>query len=553
MSDRGGTDKTMRTEPTTRRDFLKCVAAGSMWPLWPAGLPRVMGASRRPRGLAGSRPNIVFILADDMAYKDLSAFGQKVRKTPHLDRLALGGIRFTQAYAGASMCAPSRAVLMTGMHLGHCRVRHNASLRGGQEHLLDEDVTVAEVLKQAGYRTAMVGKWGIGLPGTPGEPHKQGFDLAYGFYDQRRAHSYYPEYLMRNGVREPIPANVGFNMSRMYQYNRTPMTRMSDRLRTRYDAEGHVIPDGVADPEKAVNSQDLIHAEALRFIRANKDHPFFLYYATQIPHGPVIAESLGRFRDAPWDQKHKEWAAMIDHLDRHVGELVACLEACGVLENTIIFFASDNGYEPSYLDNRRYEDDPVFHYKGPWPGGKFSNREGGLRVPCFVYWKGRIRPGTSDLIMGFQDFLPTAAALAGVDAPAGIDGISIVPELEGRREAQPQHPYLYWEHDRSAHSQSVRMGRWHAFRPHPAKPMELYDIVADPECRTDLAAKRPEVVRRIARIMTEAHRPSRWFVDPGDDAATIAAKKQDAAAHPRVQPRHANLGRQAARRETDRK
>ena len=517
-----------------RRVFLKsagaAIAAAADWTL-AQGSPA--------ESLSGLMPNILFILADDMAYKDLSAFGQKARQTPNLDRLALGGIRFTQAYAGASMCAPSRAVLMTGLHLGHSRVRHNASVRGGQEYLHDEDVTVAEVLKGAGYRTGMVGKWGIGLPGTPGEPNNQGFDLAYGFYDQQRAHGYYPEYLMRNGEKDPLPENHGFNMRRMYTYGRTPVSQLTPEVANRYDREGRLIPDGVPDPARAVNSQDRIHAEAMKFIRQNKDRPFFLYYATQIPHGPIVTKDLGRFRDESWDIKHKEWAAMIDHLDRHVGKLVACLEEMGMLDNTIIFFASDNGYEPSYLNIKRYEDDPVFRYKGPWPGGKFSNREGGLRVPFFVHWKGRIKPRVSEHVTSFQDFLATASDLAGVKPPM-TDGLSLVPELENRPSGQPKHEYLYWEHDRTTHAQTVRLDRWHAFRPHPAKSMELYDILTDPACKQDLAAAHPDVVKRIERIMTEAHTPSEWFIDPGDSSETIQAKKQRAAQHRMPQGRRAN-------------
>ena len=522
-----------------RREFIRSVGVTFAALATGCSSRQRSGAQAAGRSLSDSRPNIVFILADDMAYKDLSAFGQKARQTPNLDRLALGGVRFTQAYAGASMCAPSRAVLMTGMHLGHCRVRHNASVRGGQDYILDEDITVAEVLKGAGYRTAFVGKWGIGLPTTEGVPHKQGFDLAYGFYDQRRAHGYYPEYLMHNGRKDALPQNRGFNMARIYEYNRKSLDKMAPETRNRYDENGRFIPDGVADPHKAVNSQDCIHAKALEFVRENKDRPFFLYYATQIPHGPLVARDLGRFKDAPWDLKHKEWAAMIDHLDRHVGELVACLETHGLLDNTILFFASDNGYEPSYLNNKRYEDDPIFHYKGPWPGGKFSNREGGLRVPFFVYWKGRIEPRISEHVTAFWDFLATAADLAGVTPPE-TDGISIVAELENRPAAQPKHEYLYWEHDNTRHAQSVRMEQWHAFRPHPDKPMELYDIVNDPECSSNKAAERPDVVEKIARIMKEAHTPSRWYINPGESPESIEAKKQRAKLHPMPQGRRAN-------------
>jgi arylsulfatase A-like enzyme len=315
---------------------------------------------------------------------------------------------------------------------------------------------------------------------------------------------------------------------------------MAPETHNTYDDEGRLIPDGVADPGRAVNSQDLIHAKALEFVRRNKDHPFFLYYATQIPHGPIIAKQLGRFRDKLWDIKHKEWAAMIDHLDRHVGELVECLRENALLDNTIIFFASDNGYEPSYLNNKRYEDDPVFQYKGPWPGGKFSNREGGLRVPFFVYWKGRINPRLSDHITAFYDFLPTAADLAGIALTSATDGISIVPELENRPEEQCKHEYLYWEHDSTIHAQTVRMDRWHAFRPHPNKPMELYDIVSDPECKENLASKQPDIVKRIGHIMEKAHTPSRWFINPGESRESIAAKKERANSHPMPQGRRAN-------------
>jgi len=523
-----------------RRDFITSAGVALATLASGYGLRGSRIARAAGRSFSGARPNIVFILADDLAYKDLSAYGQKARRTPNLDRLALGGVRFNQAYAGASMCAPSRAVLMTGLHLGHCRVRHNASVRGGQDYLLNEDVTVAEVLKQAGYRTGMIGKWGIGLPGTPGAPHLQGFDLAYGFYDQQRAHGYYPEYLMRNGKKDPLPENHGFNMRRIYEYNRTPIAKLAPETFNTYDEQGRVLPDGVPDPRKAINSQDRMHAEALGFIRQSKEGPFFLYYATQIPHGPLIASELGKFKDAPWDIKHKEWAAMIDHLDRHVGELMACLDENGLLDNTIIFFASDNGYEPSYLNNKRYVDDPVFHYKGPWPGGKFSNREGGLRVPFFVYWKDRIQPRQSNHITAFWDFLPTAADLAGTEVTHEIDGISIVPELEGRSDRQREHEYLYWEHDGSKHAQAVRMDRWHAFRTHPKEPMELYDIVADPECENDLAQEHPDVVAEIARIMKDAHTPSEWYIEPGESPESIAAKRERAKRHPMPQGRKAN-------------
>jgi len=285
------------------------------------------------------KPNILFILSDDLSYRDLSCYGQEQFQTPNLDKLAMSSLRFTQAYAGSSECAPSRGSLMTGMHMGHCRIRANKSVRG-QDHLLAEDVTVAEVLKGAGYTTGVIGKWGIGLPGTEGTPDKQGFDFSYGYYDQLRAHGFFPHYLMRNGKPEPIPENYGFNMKRVYAHTGDKSGK-HDNI---YDKSGKLIPDGVTDPTKAKYSENLFQDEALSFIRQNRDKPFFLYYATQLPHGPCITPELGAYKDKPWDQKHKEWAAMVAHMDRSVGKMFTMLQELELLDDTIIFFAGDNGY-----------------------------------------------------------------------------------------------------------------------------------------------------------------------------------------------------------------
>ena len=237
------------------------------------------------------KPNILFIFSDDLSYRDLSSYGQEHFRTPNLDNLAMNCIRFTQAYSGSSECAPSRASLMTGMHMGHCRIRANNSVRG-QDHLLSEDVTVAEVLKGAGYATGFIGKWGIGLPGTEGAPDKQGFDFSYGYYDQARAHGFFPHYLMRNGKPEPIPENYGFNMKRVKTYNSRPVDRLDD-VKNRYDENGRLVPEGIPNADAAKYSENLFQKEALRFISENKDNPFFLYYATQLPHGPCITPDLG--------------------------------------------------------------------------------------------------------------------------------------------------------------------------------------------------------------------------------------------------------------------
>jgi len=527
----------MKHSRCTRRSFLKAAAAAAAF--GPGALAAM--AKAPPKTLSGSKPNIIFILTDDASHGDLSSYGQKHFRTPNLDRLARGGLRFRQAYAGSPECAPSRASFVTGMHMGHCRIRANRSVRG-QDHLLAEDVTVGEVLKRAGYATGFVGKWGVGLPGTPGEPHKQGFDYAYGFYDQARAHGYYPDFMMENGKRIVLPENHGFNMSRVYAYNRRPAGRLKG-VENRYDDRGRLVPDGVADPAKAKNSQTLIQQAALGFLRRNHKRPFFLYYATQIPHGPVITPDLGEYKDKPWSLKHKEWAAMMAHLDRGAGRMLALLKELGVEKNTVIFYAADNGYSQwGYFARKAWLDDPLFKNKGPWRAGKFICREGGVRVPLFANWPGRIKAGQSDHICALYDFLATAADLAGVKLPHKTDGISFAAELAGRADLQAKHEYLYWENgSRNNHAQAVRMGRWRAFRPHPSRPTELYDLEKDVACRRDLAKDHPDVVARIERIFKAAHTDSQWYVNPGQPKASIEAKRKQARAAGQLQtPRRAN-------------
>lgn len=476
-------------------------------------------------GLAAQRPNILFIFSDDLSYRDLSCYGQTQFSTPNLDALAMNGMRFTNAYSGSPECAPARASLMTGMHMGHCRIRANRSVRG-QDHLLAEDVTMGEVMKQAGYVTGFIGKWGIGLPGTEGTPDRQGFDFSYGYYDQLRAHGFFPHYMMRNGEPEPLPGNYGFDMGLAYKHN-------SDRrgqYNNVYDENGRLIPHGIKDPAMAAYSEDLFQDEAVTFIKDNKDNPFFLYYATQLPHGPCITPDLGPFKDKPWDQKHKEWAAMVEHMDRGVGRMVTQLKASGILENTIIFFAGDNGYSQwGYFARRAHEDDPLFKNKGPWPKGKFTcTHEGGTRVPFFAYWKGRIEARESDHLCALYDMLATAADLAGT-VPPKTDGISLAPTLLSRPETQRTHAYLYWENgSQSLHAQSARVGPWWAFRSHPSRPIALYDVTQDVTCERDLAREHPDVITRVTQIFKEAHQDSRWYVNPGETKAQTDAKKQAA-------------------------
>ncbi len=501
----------------TRREFVAYSAlflGGSM-----PGRPSSAQASTK------GKPNILFIFSDDLSYRDLSCYGQRQFSTPNLDGLATKGLRFTQAYCGSPECAPSRASLMTGMHMGHCRIRANRSVRG-QDHLLAEDVTMAEVMKQAGYATGFIGKWGIGLPGTEGTPDKQGFDHAYGYYDQLRAHGFYPHYLMRNGTPQPLPGNYGFNMTRVYEHNRDK----SGAHDNTYDPNGKLIPDGVKDPTKAVYSEDLFQEDALAFIRTNQSRPFFLYYATQLPHGPCITPHLGLYQDKPWSQKHKEWAAMVTHMDRGVGRMVALLDELELLDNTIVFFAGDNGYSQwGYFGRPAFEDDPLFKNKGPWPKGKFTcTHEGGLRVPFFAYWKGRVRTGESDHVCALYDILATVADLADVPPPP-TDGISLVPTLLGEPDKQQEHRYLYWENGtRSPHTQSVRLDQYWAYRSHPSQPIELYDLDRDTACANNIAQEHPEVVMKVRHIFREAHAESQWYVNPGESKQDTAAKRKKA-------------------------
>jgi len=478
--------------------------------------------------LPGSRPNVVLFLADDLSYYDLSYLGQRHFHTPNLDRLARQGMTFTNAYAGAPECAPSRASLMTGMHMGHCRIRANRSARG-QDHLVSEDQTIAEVLKQAGYATAFIGKWGIGLPGTPGTPDKQGFDYSYGYYDQLRAHGFFPEYLMENGQEVLIPENHGFNMNRAYEYNRRTVDNL-EGVANQYDEQGRLVPDGVADPSQAKYSEYLFRKAACRFIRQNSDRPLFLYYATQLPHGPLITPDLGPYKNKPWDLKHKEWAAMVHTMDQSAGMIVDELKRQGVFDNTVFFFASDNGYSQwGYFHRPPWQDDPLFENKGPWHKGKFICTDGGGRVPLFVSWPGRIAPGTCDHVTALFDLLPTTAELAGVQPERPTDGLSLVPLLEGRPTEQPEHPYLYWENgSMSPHAQAARRGHWYAFREHPSKPLQLYDLTADVGCTKDLAGAHPAVVRDMLDIFGKAHVDSTWYTNPGDSRQVVSARRQRA-------------------------
>jgi arylsulfatase A-like enzyme len=431
-----------------------------------------------PQLPAPSKPNIVFILADDLGYGDLSCYGQKQFQTPNIDRLASAGMRFTNFYAGSTVCAPSRCVLMTGLHTGHCYIRGN-----GDANLRPEDVTVAEILKRAGYQTGLVGKWGLGHEKSTGVPTRKGFDFFFGYLDQAHAHNYYPTFLLRNEERVTL-RNVVPKLGPAGQ--------------------------GVAS-QKVEYSPDLMTREALAFVEANKSKPFFLELAYTLPHANNEAGNkgmevpdVGAFRDRNWPEPQKGLAAMITHLDKGVGQLLDRLDQLGLTNNTLVFFTSDNG------PHREGGNDPAFFQSsGGLRGIKRALYEGGIRVPCIVRWPGHVPGGTtSDHVAWFADFLPTAAELAGVPAPAKIDGLSLKPLLTGAVQAQPKHQYLYWEFYEGRSAQAVREERWKGVCQPMGGTIELYDLQLDPKESNNVATAHADIVTRIRREMDEAHVPS---------------------------------------------
>ena len=425
------------------------------------------------------RPNIVLILADDMGYGDFGALNGGLTQTPAIDHLLREGLCLTQHYAGSPVCAPSRNVLLTGQHTGHTLIRGNAKVS-----LRPEDVTVAEVLKEAGYITGAVGKWGVGEEGSTGTPVKKGFDSFFGYVDQTMAHNYYPTFLVRDETRVPLP-------------NIVPQ-------------EGP-YGQGVAT-KKVVYSDDLFETEALGFLEHNRGHPFFLYFASTLPHANDEAKdegmeipSLGRYADKPWPAPEKAKAAMITRLDDDVGKLLAKLDELGLAGNTIFIFASDNGPHAE-----GGVDPAFFHSSGPLRGIKRDVYEGGIRVPLIVRWPGQVAAGAvSDHIAYFGDFMATAAAIAGVKPPPRLDSTSFLPALLGRPAAQAQDPYLYWEFYEGRSSQAVRLSDWKGVRiPMLTGEIELYDLRTDIGEQHDVAAAHPDVVARIRQLMAEAHVPS---------------------------------------------
>ncbi|MEE4287033.1 MAG: arylsulfatase [Mariniphaga sp.] len=445
------------------------------------------------------KPNIVYILADDLGYGDLSCYGQELFSTPNIDNLAESGLKFTQHYSGSTVCAPSRSSLMTGKHTGHTFIRGNKEWKPeGQYPLEAEAVTLAEVLQEAGYVTGAFGKWGLGYPGSEGDPNNQGFDEFYGYNCQRLAHNYYPGHLWDNQEKVVLEENSGDNF--------------------------------------AIYAPELIQQRALQFLEKNRDKPFFMFYPNVIPHAELLlpeenlAEFRGKFlpekefkgaepgdpgfREGPYGtqpESHAAFAAMVTLLDRQVGEVVTKLKELGIYENTIIMFTSDNGphmeggADPDYFDSN-----------GPLKGYKRDLYEGGIRVPMIAVWDGKTEAGTeTDHPSAFWDVFPTIAEITGAKIPENTDGISFLPTLLGNENEQEKHEYLYWEFHERGGRQAVRKGDWKLVKYNVLDQekitTELYNLSTDLGEENNVAEQHPEIVKVLSEIIKNARTESEVF------------------------------------------
>lgn len=442
-----------------------------------AGTAPAQTAEARP---SKGRPNVVFILADDLGYGDLGCYGQETIRTPNIDRMARQGIRFTQFYAGGPVCSSSRASLLGGLHNGHTTIKTIG------RPMAEDDVTLAEALKMAGYRTGVIGKWGMGNVGTSGEPNAQGFDFAYGYYDHIRAHNSYPDHLVRNRTREPLDNEV------IYITN----------------TNHYAVGIGNAATKKKTYSNELFTREALSFIERNANEgPFFLYQCYTIPHANNEAwltgecgmevPDYGIYADEDWPEARKAGASMIEYLDGYVGQILDKLEEEGVADRTVVMFSSDNGphgeggWRPDFFDSN-----------GIYRGMKRDLYEGGIRVPFIARWPGVIEPGENHDARAFWDVMPTLCEIASLPSPA-TDGLSFAPSLRGEAQ-EAQHEFLYWEFRTSVLKQAARKGPWKAIRVKQGdktSPTELYDLEADVIEQNDVAAQHPEKVRDLEQVM----------------------------------------------------
>jgi arylsulfatase A-like enzyme len=452
-----------------RRDFLKVMGFG-------AASLAMQGCMRTHvhRGAKGKRPNIIYIMADDLGFGNLGCYGGERILTPSVDQMAREGMRFTEVYAGHCVCAPSRSVLMTGQHTGHTRVRGNKCMVGGVRDeitgggcrlpLLPEDVTVAEVLKKAGYATGITGKWGLGDPGTTGIPTRQGFDQWLGYLNQNHADEYYTDYLWRN--------------------------------------EEKIVLEGNLNGKRTQYTHDLFAEFALDFIREHKGGPFFLYLPFTIPHFNYEVPSIGLYKDKPWKETEKIYAAMVTRMDKDIGRVLDLLQKLDIDEDTIVFFCSDNG-------------GTLWGTMPPYRGGKGGLMEGGIRTPMIARWPGKIAAGAvSDARWYFADVMPTLAELAGVKAPDDIDGVSVVPTLFGRKQDELHDRFMYWEQPRGL-QQAVRWRHWQAAIRKRGAKLRLYNLAEDPGEYHDVAEKHPEIVAVFKEYLKTARTETpNWPLPP---------------------------------------
>ncbi len=451
-----------------RRSFL----GSSLGPLLAA-----QAASPQP---TSTRPNILFILADDLGYGNLGCYGQKQIQTPNIDRLATEGMRFTDAYAGSTVCAPSRCCLMTGYHTGHGRTRGNMS---PDLPLRPQDLTVTEILKYSGYRTGLFGKWSLGELGSTGYPTRKGFDEWFGFFSQVHAHNYYPEHLL--------------------------------------EQEHSFLARGNMGTQRKDYAHDLFAERALKFVAKKDDRPFFMKLSLTIPHANnemgrdavngMEVPSTEPYTSRNWPAPDKGFAAMVTRMDRDIGRLLDTLASTGQDDNTLIIFTSDNGPHREGGHNPDFFDD-----NGPLRGIKRDLYEGGIRVPFLARWKGKIRPGsTNSHPLAFWDFLPTACDLAGAPTPTGLDGLSFLPSMLGRQD-QKVHDYLYWEFHERGFKQAIRQGEWKAVRLGPGKPLELYNLANDLGETKNVASANAAIIQKMEQLFKSARTDSKeWPVKNG--------------------------------------
>lgn len=419
-------------------------------------------------------PNLIFVMVDDAGTGDFSNYGGTHIQTPVMARLAKQGMQFDRAYAGSAVCGPTRCVVMTGLHPGHCHRRANRSKSHGLIPLPADTPTVASMLKEAGFATGGFGKWGLGNPGTTGVPEKQGFDLWYGYYDQVHAHDFYPEFLIRNSEQVPLPGNK--------------------------------------DGKRGTYTHYLIEEQTIKFIEDNKDGPFFCYAAWTPPHGEYVIPhddpNYAPYKDKSWSQGHKNYAGMVGLLDAGVGRIVKKLEELGIADNTLLVYTSDHGANQTHAKS--------LGSNGELRGFKRSLYEGGIRTPSVAYWPGKVPAGSrSDLLTTHVDLMATAADLAGTKAPIKTDGISILPTLLGKPQTT-KHEFLYFEiyEGPAPFQQSVRMGNWKGYRRGLKDPVEVYDLAKDPSETTDIAKANPEIAAKITAVMQREHTTSEFFKAP---------------------------------------